>query len=62
MVAALNLVLIKNPFEPVETNPQADVWWVPLFIFLKKVFFWNSLVFQAHLVAAQVHLAAFKSI
>ena len=37
--AALNLVEIKNPFGSVQTNPQADAWWVPLFIFLKKCFF-----------------------
>ena len=36
--AALNLVKIKNPFGSVQTNPQADAWWVPLFIFLKKCF------------------------
>ena len=28
---ALNLVKIKNPFGFVQTNPQAEVWWVPLF-------------------------------
>ena len=37
--AALNLVEIKNPFGSVQTDPQADAWWVPLFIFLKKSFF-----------------------
>ena len=37
--AALNLVEIKNTFGSVLTNPQADAWWVPLFIFLKKCFF-----------------------
>ena len=37
--AALNLIEIKNPFGSVQTNPQADAWWVPLFIFLKKCFF-----------------------
>ena len=37
--AALNLVKIKNPFGSIQTNPQADAWWVPLFIFLKKCFF-----------------------
>ena len=42
--AALNLVKIKNPFGSVQTNPQADAWWVPLFIFL-KVFFWDTLIF-----------------
>ena len=36
--AALNLGEIKNPFGSVQTNPQADAWWVPLFIFLKKCF------------------------
>ena len=44
--AALNLVEIKNPFGSVQTNPQADAWWVPLFIFLKKVFFWNTLMYR----------------
>ena len=39
--AALNLVEIKNPFGSVQTNPQADAWWVPLFILLKRVFFKN---------------------
>ena len=42
--AALNLVKIKNPFGSVQTNPQADAWWVPLFIFFEKVFFWDTLV------------------
>ena len=42
--AALNLVEIKNPFGSVQTNPQANAWWVPLFISLKKVFFWNTLI------------------
>ena len=37
--AALNLVEIKNPFGSVQTNLQADAWWVPLFILLKKCFF-----------------------
>jgi len=37
--AALNLVKIKNPFGSVQNNPQADAWWVSLFIFLKKCFF-----------------------
>ena len=45
--AALNLVKIKNPFGSVQTNPQADAWWVPLLIFLKKCFFetayWTTL-------------------
>ena len=38
--AALNLVEIKNPFGSVQTNPQADAWWVPL-LFLKEVFFFK---------------------
>ena len=43
--AALNLVEIKNPLGYVQTNPQADAWWVPLFIFLEKsVFFLNTLL------------------
>ena len=29
---------IKNPFGSVQTNPQANAWWVPLFIFFKKCF------------------------
>ena len=29
--AALNLVEIKNPFGSVQTNPQADAWWVQVF-------------------------------
>ena len=37
--AALNLVEIKNPFESVQTNPKADAWWVPLFIFFEKSVF-----------------------
>ena len=28
----------KKTFGPVQTNPQADAWWVPLFIFLRKCF------------------------
>ena len=32
------MVKIKNPFRSIQTNPQADAWWVPLFIFLKKCF------------------------
>ena len=32
------MVEIKNPFGSVQTNPQANAWWVPLFIFLKKCF------------------------
>ena len=42
--AALNLVEIKNPFGSIQTNPQAYAWRVPLFIFLKKVFFLNTLM------------------
>ena len=38
--AALNLVKIKSPFGSVQTNPQADAWWVPPFmkknVFLKQ--------------------------
>ena len=42
--AALNLVKIKNPFRSVQTNPQVDAWWVPLFYFFEKVFFWDTLI------------------
>ena len=37
--AALNLGKIKNPFGSVQTNPEADAWWVPLFIIMKKCIF-----------------------
>ena len=30
--AALNLGKIKNPFGSVQTNPEADAWWVPLLL------------------------------
>ena len=33
------LIEIKNPHGSFQTNPQANVWWVVLLIFLKKVFF-----------------------
>ena len=36
--AALNLVEIKIPFGSVQTYPQVDSWWVPLFILFKKCF------------------------
>ena len=44
--AALNLVKIKNPFGSVQTNPQADAWWLvgSAFYFLEKVFFWDTLL------------------
>ena len=34
----LKIVEIKNPFGFLQTNPQADAWWVGLYWFLKKVF------------------------
>ena len=37
--APLNLDEIKNPFGFVQSNPEADACWVPLFIFLKRCFF-----------------------
>ena len=40
--AALNLGEIKNPFGSVHTNPEADAWWVPLFFYYEKVYFWNQ--------------------
>ena len=34
----INLVKIKNHFGSLQTNPQADDWWVPPFFCWKKVF------------------------
>ena len=37
LILGLNIVEIKNPFGFLQTNPQADAWWVYLFCF--KCFF-----------------------
>ena len=37
--APLNFVEINNPLGSSQTNPQANAWWVVLFIFSKKCFF-----------------------
>ena len=40
----LNLVKIKNRFGSIQTNPQANAWWVGHIFFLKKLYFWYTLV------------------
>ena len=40
----LNVIEIKNPFGSLQTNPQADAWWVVLISSLKKMFSWYTLL------------------
>ena len=41
-----NFVEIKNPFGSLQTNPEADAWWVRIFFVFEKSVCWYTLIYS----------------